>query len=710
MSKVVKTICQMCYFYCGLDVTVEDGRILRVDGMPEHPTNRGRLCAKGLASAQLVTDPRRLKSPLKRVGARGSGRWQSVSWDQALDEIAEKLFAIREELGPEYVGYYRGQAPGWVTNYNYVLRFMNAWGSPNIFTHAHLCFAPRAIAHAATFGGFPEPDYEHTNCILLFGYNPVYTSPVNYAPRIVWAKERGAKLIVVDPRFTNTAAKADLFLQPRPGTTGALVLAMIQTIIEEGLYDADFVGEWTVGFDHLREFIQAYKPEKVEPITWVPPEKIREAARLVATTKPAVVVDGNGLDQHTNTVQTVRTTSILRALIRTVDEPGGSIMVPALPFIDVQLRGDRPPDIDAKAVFQYPLYYGWGLTMTGVEMTDSIASGQPHPLKALIVQGGDPVAVLSETDTVREILKKTELLVVHDLYETATARIADLVLPAASFLERDLILYYRYRPSADGNLISMQNQCTVPVGESKSDLDFIFSLARRVGLKDYFPWENAIDAFDWELAPNGIDVAWLRENPGGYHRRYEREELYRKYERMGFFTPSKKIEFVASNFEAQGLDPLPTFVEPAASPVSTPELAREYPFVCSTGLKLGIHTHTQFRTLPWIREIEPDPFGEIHPRTAAELGIRDGDWMLVESPKGEIRVRARVTATLHPRWVMVTHGYGEPYAADERRPGGDDLPNVITSEKERDPISGATGNRSFLCRITRMEGQRDGTA
>lgn len=697
MGKIIKTICQMCYFYCGLDVTVEDGRILKVEGMREHPVNTGRLCVKGLASAQLVTDPQRLKTPLKRVGERGSGKWERVSWDEALDRIAEKMLAVRDQFGPEYVGYYRGQAPGWVTNYNYVMRFMNSWGSPNIFTHAHLCFAPRAMAHAHTFGSFPEPDYENTNCIVLFGYNPSYTSPVNYAPRIIWAKERGAKLIVVDPRFTNTAAKADLFLQPRPGTTGALTLAVIQAVIEEGLYDADFIDRWTVGFGQLREFVQAYTPEEVESITWVPAEKIREAARMMATTKPAVVVDGNGLDQHTNTVQTVRTTSILRSLIRTVDEPGGSIMMPALPFVDVQRRGARTAEFNQKAVVQYPLYYGQGLTLTGVEMTDSIATGEPYPVKALIVQGGDPVAVLAETNTVRETLKQTELLVVHDLYHSATAQIADIVLPAASFLERDLVLQYRYRPFADGNLIAMQNQCVPPVGESKSDLDLIFALARRTGMTELFPWEKVTDAFDWELESNGISVAWLREHPGGYARRYKPEELYRKYERQGFLTPSKKIEFVASRFADVGLDSLPTFVEPAASPLSSPELAEKYPLVCSTGLKLGIHTHTQFRTLSWIREIEPDPFAEIHPRTAAGLGIEDGDWMIVESPKGSIRVRARVRATLHPRVIMVAHGYGEPYAGDR------DLTSVINSEKERDPLAGATGTRSFLCAVRKVE-------
>ena len=693
MKRVVKTLCQMCYFYCGLDITVENGRILKVEGNREHPVNKGRLCAKGLACAQIVTDPNRLKTPLRRVGERGSGKWEQISWDRALDEIAEKLLAIRDEFGPEYVGYYRGQAPGWVTNFNYVCRFMNSWRSMNLFSGSHLCFVPRAMAHAATFGRYPEPDYERTKCIILIGYNPVYTSPVNYGARVIWAKQRGAKLIVVDPRFTNTASKADLFLQPRPGTTGALILAMIQVIIKEDLYDADFVSKWTVGFDRLKGFVQDYTPERVEPVTWVKADKIREAARWISKIKPAVVVEGNGLDQHTNAVQSARTTSILRSLINSVDEPGGSIIVPPLPFIDVQRRGSQSPDLYDKSVYHFPLFAKGGFGLTGGEMIDSLTTKKPYALKAIVVQGGDPTAVLSETDVVRQALRKPELLVVHDLFHTATGQLADIVLPAASFLERDLILYYRYRPFVDGNLIAMQNQCVPPVGESKSDIDFIFTLARRLGLGEYFPWEKATDAFDWELEPNGISVAWLREHSEGYVVRYKPKDLYRKYEREGFATPSKKIEFFSSMLEENGFDPLPTFIEPAISPVSEPDLAEEYPLICSTGLKLGIHTHTQFRTLPWLREIEPDPFAEIHSSTASKLGIEDRDWIVVESPKGSIRVRARVRCTVHPGVVIITHGYGEPYA------GNSDLANLITSEKERDPIAGGTGNRSFLCRV-----------
>lgn len=698
LERVVKTICQMCYFYCGLDVTVRDGQIIKIEGMNEHPGSKGRLCPRGLACQQLVNDPNRLRTPLKRVGERGSGKWEPISWTDAIGSIAEKMLAIKNEYGPHYCGYYRGQAPGWVTNFNYVWRLMNSWGSPNLFTHSHLCFVPRALAHAATFGRFPEPDYENTKCILLIGYNPVNTSPVNYASRILWAKQRGAKLIVCDPRFTNTASKADLFLQERPGTTGALILAMIQAIIAEELYDVEFVEKWTVGFDRLRKFIEEYTPERCEEITWVPAEKIRQAARMIAQTKPAVVVDGNGLDQHTNTVQTVRATSILRALIGSLDVPGGSVMVPALPFVDVQRRGSQPKDFYAKAVGRYPLYAAGGFGLNGVDLTDSLISGKPFTIRSLIVQGGDPVAVLSDSSTVTEALERLDFLVVHDLYPNATSQIADLILPAASFLERDLVLNYRYRPSASCNLIAMQNQCVEPVGESKTDLEFIFELARALGLEEHFPWEKATEAFDWELEANGISVQWLRDNPGGYKVDYPPDELYRKYEKEGFVsTPSKKVELYSRLFEEKGMDPLPTFVEPSIGPVSSLEVSDQYPLVCSAGLKLGLHTHTQFRSLPWIKAKEPEPFGEIHPDTASDLNVGDGEWMRVVSPQGSLKVKARVCRRVHPRIVCVTHGYGEPYTS------GDGLCNEITSQEGRDPIAGCTGNRSFLCRVEKAE-------
>jgi anaerobic selenocysteine-containing dehydrogenase len=690
MTRIVKSVCQMCYFNCGIDIKVEDGRIRTVEGMPEHPVSRGRICAKGIASAQLTTDPARLQHPLKRVGERGSGQWERISWEQAFSEIAARLQTVIERSGPRAVGYYRGAAPGWVTNYNYVTRFMNSLGSPNILTHAHLCFTPRAIAHASTFGPFPEPDYERANSIFMIGYNPAYTSPVNYMGRLINAKARGAKLIVADPRFTNTAAKADLFLQPRPGTDAAMVLAMIHVLIREVLYDREFVEKWTTGFAELQEHVATMTPEWAEAICGVPAGKIEAAARLLATVKPALVVDGNGLDQHTNVVQTVRTTSILRSLLGTLDVPGGSIAVPPLPFVDVQLRGKALREV--ASIMKYPLYWAASDAGNGAELLDSVETEEPYALEALIVQGGDPVSVWSETRHTREVLQKLDLLVVHELYPTSVAQVADYVLPAASFLERDLILYYRYRPYADGNLITAQNKAVEPLGESRSDMDFVFGLARAMGLGEWFPWGSVDEAFDAELEPHGITVAWLRAHPGGYERRYTPEELYRKYEHRGFPTKSGKVELWSSRFADRGYDPLPKFEEPAVSPRSRADLLEKYPLIGATGLKLGIHTHTQFRTLPWIRAIEPDSFVEIHPQTAAALQVSDGEMVLVGTPQGEIRLKARLTEVIGPGVVMMPHGWGQPYA-------GGPLSNDITANGPRDQISGATGNRSFLCYV-----------
>jgi anaerobic selenocysteine-containing dehydrogenase len=247
----------MCYFYCGLHVYKRGDRIVKIEGDQDHPTNKGTICPKGIASQQLLSDTKRLTQPLLRVGPRGRGRWKEISWDEALDIIGERLGKIRERYGPQFISFHRGQAPGWDTALDYVERLMNALGSPNLFTHGHLCFTPRAIAHRATYGGVPEPDFDNAKCILLWGFNPAYTSLPNYARRVMEAKSKGAKLIVVDPRLTEMAAKADLWLRPLPGTDLALALGMAKVIVEERLYDSEFVRP---DFDKIGRFSEASIP------------------------------------------------------------------------------------------------------------------------------------------------------------------------------------------------------------------------------------------------------------------------------------------------------------------------------------------------------------------------------------------------------------------------------------------------------------------
>jgi len=695
----VNTICQSCYFYCGLKVQREGNRIVRIDGLPEHSVNRGTICAKGLAAQQLVTDPNRLTQPLRRVGARGGGGWEYITWDEALDCIASEMRAAARDDGPESVVYHRGHAPGWVTTMNYVSRFMNVFGSPNVLTHAHLCFAPRAIAHASTYGGVPEPDFDGADCILLWGFNPAYTSVANYARRIADAKARGAKLVVVDPRFTPTAAKADLWLQPKPSTDVALAMGIVKVMIEEQLYNKRFIDEFTVGFDQLAEHVGLIELDKAAVMTGVPVDLIRQAARLISAGSQTVVKEGNGLDQHINVVQAVRGVALITALLGSINAPGGTVLMPPLPFADVQLRGARSPDAEERSLSTHPLYYRNGNSLHDEELFAALEAGEPYPIRALIVQGGSIVAANSNTERTLRLLDRVGFIAVHDLYPTATSRIADLILPATSFLERDLLLYYRYRPSAQVNMIALQQQVVPPVGESRSDLDLIFALAKRLDMTEEFPWKTVEEAFEWELEPVGITLEYLKQHPEGYQRIYAPEELYWTNGRTSFPTASGKVELVADRLAAFGYAPLPE-LEEIPEPL---RLSEEYPFLCSTSLKLGIHTHTEFRTLPWIEDLEPAPFIEIHPAAADRLGISNGDEVRVTSRWGAVTALTRLSGGLAEDTVMLAYGYGQPYARGNWRSANDLTPDGSVAA---DPISGATSNRRVPVRIEPTNGNR----
>ena len=691
-SRVVDTICRMCGRYCPVRVIVEDDRVSKVEGVPGNFVTRGGVCGKGIAAVQLEYDPKRLLHPLKRVGERGSGRWETVTWDQALDEIAERLFKIRDEYGARALVYHHGAAiqHAW----GYVRRFMNAWGSPNEAGHSHLCHIPRQLAHTLTYGGMPQADYDDTRLMLLWGYNPVYSSILHYAPQILDAKERGAKLIVIDPIFTAIASKADIWLQPRPGTDGALALGMLNVIISEDMHDRAFVEKWTIGFDKLREGVHEFTPERVSEITWVPASKITEVARLYATTRPAVLEEGNGIDQHTNVVQTDRALACLRAVTGNLGVPGGHLFRPGPGLADVTLKEKAPKE---PSISLNPLYTGLSGQISTPHVVDALLNGRPYPVKAMIVHGSAAGAIASNADKTLKAYRRLDLLVVHEQFMTDVAEIADYVLPAATWMEQSCLVANPPAgpaPTKDTTYLGMMEKAVEPLGEARSDHDFIWALAKRLGLGEYFTTPEEL--YEEELSPLGLSVTKLREHPGGYIRKLRSEELYGIFEKSGFKTPSGKVELWSKTLEEHGFDPLPGYTEPAESPLSTPEVAKDYPLVCGVSVHLGLFTHTQYRTLPWLKEIYPGASVYINPATAGRLRIDDGNPVYVESPRGRIGVSARVTGEVDPRVVQVTWGWGQPYASGDRA-------NTLTGDAERCPISGATGNRSFLCRVVKAE-------
>ncbi len=689
MADIVKTLCSMCGRYCGMNAYVENGKIIKVEGMPEHPVNRGSLCPRGLAAVQYEYDPKRLMHPLKRVGERGEGKWEQITWEEALEITAQRLSEIKEKQGARSIFFYKGQADGWESSWSHVKRFTNVLGSPNYGSHSHLCYIPFLMGQVYTMGEAAVSDIENAQCIVLWAFSP-FTSNLFAGRRILDAKERGAKLVVIDPRFTETAAKADIFVRPRPGSDGALALGMLKVIMDEGLYDKEFVDKWTYGFDKLRELIQRYPPERVEKITGVSAETISEVARLYATTKPACIEVGNGIDQHTNAVQTSRAIAILITLSGNLDQPGGNVFRLEPKLADMCLADKLPHD--ARPLDQHPLFYRiW--SVAAPDLVDTLLSGEPYPIKAMIVMAGDPAISLSETSRVREALKKLDFLMVHDLFMTASAELADIVMPAASFFEYPIFCSYRGpRVPANTQVIALRNKVVKPPGECHSDFELVFALARKLGCGDYFPWETAEEAFDEELKPTGITIKDLKEHREGIVRIIDPKELYRKYERRGFATPTKKVEIYSTTLEQFGYDALPTFEEPEESHISQPDLAKDYPLICSAAIKPVQYTHAQFRTVSWLQEIMPDAWVEIHPQKAKDLDLKDGQAVVVESPRGSIKVKAKFTEGIDPRTVFIPHGWGQPYAH-----GSAD--NFITPGSPCCPISASTGNRSFVCRI-----------
>lgn len=693
-NRLIHTICHMCYFQCGLDVITSNDRIVKIYGTREHPVNYGSVCPRGIAAQHLTTDPRRLKKPLRRKGLRGSNNWEEISWEMAMAEIEERISNIRDKYGAPSVAFYRGQAPGWVTSMNYAMRFVNNFGS-RMFTHSHLCWIPRAIAHITTYGGVPEPDFEKANCIMLWGFNPVNTSLTNYMRRTIEAKKRGAKLIVIDPCYSKTASKADLWLQPEPGTDLDLALGIVKALIDEELYDKDFVKKHTLGWDSLLSTLKSIKYEEIEANTGVPLEKIKQAARMFALNSPAVLKEGNGLDQHINVVQTVRAISILISITGNINREGSNILVPNLPFVNVQSRKENPED---GVVTTYPLYFKINKTLTGNELLNALETNEPVKYRSLIIQGGDLIAAHSNIVRTRSLLERLDFIVVHDLFLTASGEMADIVLPAASFLERDHLLYYRYRPSARINMVGFQNMVVPPVGESHTDLEFIFELAKRLGLKDNFPWEDVKEAFDWELSPLGITTDYLKTHPNGYIKEYSPEELFVENGRVDFATQSGKIELSSSEFKKYGYNPVP---EPEPFPEEL-EINKDFPIICGTSQKLGIHTHTQFQTLKWMEEIEPEPFLEIHPEKAEEYELNDRDLVCIKTQWGNLTIPVRITETVKKNNIMISRGWGQPYTNRKWN-----LENNITPHNPADLISGATSNRRVPCSLMLVKKSND---
>lgn len=694
IKNVVKSNCRGCHGGCGVIVHLEGNRIVRIEGDREFPTNHGYICPIGREFPDLVYHPERLKNPLKRTGKRGEGHWKRVSWDEALDAIAQRYRDIKDEFGAEALVMGTGTGR---ENEGFLTRFANVFGTPNIIGPGHICYVPRAGTTAIVCGRLPVCDYaNHPKCVMVWGNNLLFSNPDEYKGiNLLGALKKGAKLIVVDPRRTALARRADIWMRLRPGTDTALALAMANVIIREGLYDSDFVAKYAYGWDEFCKRVEEYSPDRVEEIAWVPAGQIREAARLYSEMKPACLQWGVAIEQNINCIDNNRILNILMAITGNLDVPGGNaffVSPQVRPFTQFIMHRRLLPEQKKKQIGGeiYKMARRMGISPPKL-VWDAIITGRPYPVKALQLHATNPLITRANSNDVYKALMKLDFLVVADFFMTPTAELADFVLPAATWLEFNWLGGYFFR---HGYLFPRRK--IIHVGECWPDNKIFNELGKKLTPARYW-FDHEDDALDYILEPSGLTWAEVKEKP------YIKGNMeYHKHEKEGFLTPTGKVELYSTVMEGWGYDPLPVYKEPPESPVSTPKMAREYPYILITGARIPCFFHSEHRMIKGLRRINPDPVAEVHPETAARHSLSDGDWVFIETPRGRISQRVKITTGIDPRVVAIQHGWWFP---ENKTPGHEWRKcnaNVLTDDdpKGYDPAMGSTNLRVLLCRLS----------
>jgi anaerobic selenocysteine-containing dehydrogenase len=711
-KETVPGICGICPGGCGVNIQLVDGRIEKISPIKGHPM--GVTCVRGLHAKEIVYSKDRLKYPLRRVGERGEGRFEPTSWDDALDRIADAFRKIKESHGAQAVMTYfgRGSFDNNLTDLfgargravQGVSGFIFPFGSPNGTGCSSVCYVSSGIfAPVSTIGaemGFTFPDFSNADLMVIWGANPPTDSPPDRVRKILAAKKRGTRLIVIDHMRSDTAKMADQWIGVRSGTDGALALSMMNVIINERLYDEDFVRNWTVGFDDLKQYVQQFPPEVAQGITRVPKEIISETARAIAGAKGASLVMYTGLEYTSSGVQNIRSVLCLWAITGNLDVPGGLVFRPRSPVRFPRISLDMPKGVKPIGADKYPLFCDMLKSAQFMEAPRAILKGDPYPVKALLVLGASILTSLPNPGIWEECFRNLDFMVVFDRFMTGDAMYADIVLPATTNFEN--LGYQRY----PGGYVQLRQRVIEPIGEARSGFTFLADLAKKLGYGDLFPADEE-ERVRFAFKDGPVSLEDLKAHPEGV--RYDAGRLeYRKYAKgllrsdgkPGFNTPSGKVELVSTVLQKYGYDGLPVYVEPSEGPLGSPELAGTYPLVLNTGARLQSAFRSQHLNIPGLLKLQPKPQVLMNPVDAEARGILDGEKVWVESPRGKVGVRARVTDDVMTGQVELNVGGGSPIQAEEWR---DANANYVTDFENRDPISGFPVYKALLCQVKKRD-------
>jgi thiosulfate reductase / polysulfide reductase chain A len=687
----VPTFCELCFWKCGVLAHVRGGRVTKVVGNPEHPLSRGRLCPRGLGAVGMLYDPDRLKRPLVRVKGRGEDVFEEVDWGKALDVVGEKLVKIREQYGPEALALFtHGYGGSWFTH------LVKAYGTPNIGAPSYAqCRGPREAAFFLTFGqtlGSPETiDIENARCLTLIGSHLGENMHNTQVQEFADAIDRGAGLVVVDPRFSVAASKARYWLPIKPGTDIALLLAWMNVIIGEGRYDADYVARYAAGFDELKAHVADKTPEWAYPLTGLEPGLIRDSARFLSGFRPASLIHpGRHTTWTGEDTQRLRAMAILAALLGSWGRRGGYILPQAMSVPKFPYTAYPKPKgaVDKPKVGGFPI----ADEILASGLCDATIPGTAgYDLHAWMVYGTNLIQALPNPKRTIEAIQKLDFLVAIDIMPAEICGWADVVLPESTYLERcdDL-----WAPAYKQPFVAVRQQVVEPMYDSKPGWWIAKELGHRVGLADYFPWQDSLEYAMARAKAAGLDCEVLRDKGVALGKAApvcEEDGLA-----LAFATESGKIELGSPTLKNLGFDPLPVFYPPEEPPPGS--------FRLLTG-RAPAHTFGRTANNRQLAEVYPENEVWVNEDAARALpGFVDrplatGDRVILVNGDG-VRsgpVKARVTRRIRGDCVYLVHGWGHSSKRLRYAAGRGASDSELTTRYKVDPIMGGTGmNVNFV--------------
>ncbi len=709
-----KGICGICPAGCWVEVGLQNGRLVDIKADNTHPL--GMICRRGEHSPEITHSEHRLKYPMKRTGPKGTYKFERISWDEAYTTIVKNLTKIKGESGPEAVAIYTGRGafelslcdifqPKGVA-VSSASNILFPFGSPNTMGVGALCYVSFAmIAPHVTMGRMlinMFTDMENSELLVVWGANPATDSPPLDMYRLEAAAKRGADVVVIDPRRTETAARTNAQWIPiRPGTDGALALSMIEVMIDEELYDEAFAENWCHGFEELKSYVQHFQPELVESITEVPADAIRNLSRRICDANGACPVMYTGLEYSNSGIQAIRAVFSLFALAGQLDVPGGIGLAMPDSHFPINRSCNQPnPDLDlAVARDKFPVYSNYRGESHASGLVNSVLRGDPYAIRGFIIHGGSLLTSWPQTSIWRKTLSQLDFLICIDRQMTADAAYADILLPATTMFEIESYMVY-------GPIFRLREKLIDPQGEARNDYLIMAELADRLGYGHFFP-QTEEELLRFALDGSGYTVQDIR-SAGGWvklptpmmeYKKWEKGKL-RKDGKPGFETPTGKFEIWSTALDEYGYEPLPKYTEVTEGPIANPKLAEKYPLIFNSGARPQTDFRSQHHGIDGLVKDNPEPTVEINPEDARSRDIETGDLVEVRTLRGVIPFRARVADDIVKGAVECNMGGGTPVGPKAWQEWN---VNELTDLENYDEISGFPVYKALLCDVKKID-------